>query len=51
MQALALTAQWPVDTVAAAVVAPDGTVSAIGPVDHLFRLASITQGIAKRVVD
>lgn len=43
MQALKLVASWPVRTVAAAVVAPDGTVSATGPVEHSFRLASVTK--------
>lgn len=43
MRALALTAEWPVDTVAAAVVAPDGSISTIGPVEHPFKLASISK--------
>ena len=43
MQSLKLVADWPVRTVAAAVVAPDGSVSSTGPVDHSFRLASITK--------
>ena len=43
MQALQLTADWPVTTVAAAAVLPDGTVATIGPVDHPFRLASISK--------
>lgn len=43
MQALALTSEWPVPTVAAAVVSPDGSVSTIGPVEHSFRLASISK--------
>lgn len=43
MQALALTAQWPVTTVAAALVDADGSVSTIGPVEHQFWLASISK--------
>jgi len=43
LDALRLTASWPVDHVAAAVVATDGAVSTIGDVDHSFRLASITK--------
>lgn len=44
-RALELTAEWPVPTVAAAVVA-DGTVAdRIGPTAHLFRLASIGKTI------
>jgi len=35
--------EWPVRTVAAAVVAPDGGVSTTGPTEHSFRLASITK--------
>ena len=34
MQALQLVADWPVRTVAAAVVAPDGSVATTGPIDH-----------------
>jgi len=43
MQALKLVAEWPVRTVAAAVVAPDGVVTTTGPTEHSFRLASITK--------
>lgn len=43
MKALTLVAKWPVRTVAAAVVAPDGAVSSTGPVDQSFRLASVTK--------
>jgi CubicO group peptidase (beta-lactamase class C family) len=43
MDALRLTDRWPVPTVAAAVVLPDGNVHTIGPVDHSFRLASISK--------
>lgn len=43
MEALRLTASWPVDHVAAAVVAPDGSVTTTGDVDRSFRLASITK--------
>jgi len=43
MKALALTAQWPVPTVAAAVVLPDGTIESVGDLDHPFRLASIAK--------
>jgi CubicO group peptidase (beta-lactamase class C family) len=43
VEALALTSTWPVTTVAAAVVLPDGTTHTVGPVDHEFRLASIAK--------
>lgn len=43
MRALALTSSWPVPTVAAAAVLPDGSVATIGPTDHVFRLASISK--------
>lgn len=43
MEALRLTATWPVPHVAAAVVAPDGSVSTIGDVDRSFRIASIAK--------
>jgi len=43
MQALKLVADWPVRTVAAGVVGPHGSVSTTGPIDHSFRLASITK--------
>ena len=43
MRALSLTAEWPVPTVAAAVVLPDGSVASIGDIDHPFRIASIAK--------
>ena len=43
MQALQLTAEWPVPTVAAAVVLPDGSTTSVGDIDHVFRLASISK--------
>jgi CubicO group peptidase (beta-lactamase class C family) len=43
MQALQLVDQWPVTTVAAAVVLPDGSVATRGSIDHPFRLASISK--------
>jgi CubicO group peptidase (beta-lactamase class C family) len=43
MEALRLTDRWPVPTVAAAVVLPDGTVHTHGATDHRFRLASISK--------
>jgi CubicO group peptidase (beta-lactamase class C family) len=43
VDALRLTASWPVPTVAAAVVLPDGSVETIGEVDHRFRIASISK--------
>ncbi|HAP75862.1 MAG TPA: serine hydrolase [Acidimicrobiaceae bacterium] len=43
MRALRLTAEWPVDTVAAAIVFPDGEVRTTGPVHHRFRIASIAK--------
>jgi CubicO group peptidase (beta-lactamase class C family) len=43
MHALRLVDDWPVATVAAAFVAPDGSVSTTGPTDHRFRLASIAK--------
>jgi CubicO group peptidase (beta-lactamase class C family) len=45
MKALAQTATWPVTTVAAAVVGPNGDVATVGPTDHVFRLASISKMI------
>lgn len=44
-RALELTAEWPVTTVAAAVVDSGHVVDRIGPGDHLFRLASIGKTI------
>lgn len=46
MTALDLTAEWPVTTVAAAVVRRSGVVETVGPQDHSFRLASISKVIA-----
>ncbi len=43
MEALGLTASWPVDHVAAAVVGPDGSIDSIGETDRSFRLASISK--------
>lgn len=43
MQSLRLTATWPVPTVAAAVVGPDGSAHTIGPTQHVFRIASISK--------
>ncbi|MEI8239836.1 MAG: serine hydrolase domain-containing protein [Actinomycetota bacterium] len=43
MRALDLVAEWPVPTVAAAVVRPDGDVAVAGPIDHSFRIASISK--------
>ena len=43
MEALRLTASWPVANVAAACVLPDGTAHAIGEDQYVFRLASISK--------
>ena len=43
MEALRLTADWPVPHVAAAVVSPDGSVHTAGDVDASFRIASIAK--------
>jgi CubicO group peptidase (beta-lactamase class C family) len=43
--ALDRTAEWPVTTVTAAVVAPSGVVASIGDTTHPFRLASIAKTI------
>jgi CubicO group peptidase (beta-lactamase class C family) len=43
MQALGLTATWPVTTVAAAVLLPDGSSAGSGPVHHPFHIASVTK--------
>ena len=43
MRSLQLAAQWPVPTVTAAVLLPDGSADSIGDVDHRFRLASISK--------
>ena len=43
MEALRLTATWPVDHVAAAVVTPDGTFRTIGDTRRSYRIASISK--------
>ncbi|MFM2077813.1 MAG: hypothetical protein RJA49_1703, partial [Actinomycetota bacterium] len=43
MEALRLTASWPVPHVAAAVVLPDGSIHAVGETDRVFRIASLTK--------
>lgn len=43
---LAQVSAWPVSTAAAAVVGPGGVVAATGPLDHQFRLASVTKPLA-----
>jgi CubicO group peptidase (beta-lactamase class C family) len=43
MKALRLTATWPVANVAAAAIAPDGSVDAIGDTERPFRIASISK--------
>jgi CubicO group peptidase (beta-lactamase class C family) len=43
MQALQLVTTWPVSNVAAAAIAPDGSVSTFGPADRPFQLASVTK--------
>lgn len=43
MRSLQLTAEWPVPTVAAAVLLPNEHLESIGDVDHRFRLASISK--------
>ncbi|EOM76082.1 serine hydrolase [Rhodococcus rhodnii] len=43
MRSLELLADWPVDHVAAAIVAPDGTIAQTGDVDRVFDLASVTK--------
>jgi CubicO group peptidase (beta-lactamase class C family) len=45
-QALAALRDWPVPTAAAAVVGPSGVVATEGPVEHVFRLASVTKPLA-----
>jgi CubicO group peptidase (beta-lactamase class C family) len=45
VDALTLTASWPVDNVAAAVVGPRGSVATIGDTARRFRLASIAKPI------
>lgn len=46
MSALDLTAQWPVNSVAAAIVGPDGAIDTIGDPDRPFNLASISKMFA-----
>lgn len=48
--ALELLDSWPVPRAAAAVVSPDGIVDTFGPVDHVFRLASVTKPLVARAV-
>ena len=43
MEALRLTAEWPVAHVAAAVVTPDGVAHTVGDIDATFRIASIAK--------
>lgn len=43
MQALQLTAGWPVRTVVAAAVLPDGSVATVGPTEQPFELASLAK--------
>jgi CubicO group peptidase (beta-lactamase class C family) len=43
VEALGLTANWPVPHVAAAAVTADGSIHTVGDVDRSFRLASITK--------
>lgn len=43
MRALELTRSWPVPTVAAAVVLPDGSVATVGPTEQPFQLASLSK--------
>ena len=44
--ALTAVASWPVPTAAVAVVGPSGVLAATGPLDHPFRLASVTKPLA-----
>ena len=48
MTALELLDSWPVPHAAAAVVSPTGVVATHGPVDHAFRLASVTKPLVAR---
>jgi CubicO group peptidase (beta-lactamase class C family) len=45
VQVLELIDTWPVDTVAAAAVGPNGTVNTRGELDHQFRVASVAKPI------
>lgn len=44
--ALAAVREWPAPTAAAAVVGPSGILATEGPVEHVFRLASVTKPLA-----
>lgn len=48
MTALELLESWPVPHAAAAVVSPDGVLATAGPVDRVFRLASVTKPLVAR---
>ncbi|MGB8405356.1 MAG: serine hydrolase, partial [Mycobacterium sp.] len=48
MSALDALAEWPVPHAAAAVVSPDGVLATYGPVDRVFRLASVTKPLVAR---
>ena len=50
MDALELVAEWPVGTVAAGVMAPDGSTSTWGPADQPFGLASVTKPLVALAV-
>jgi CubicO group peptidase (beta-lactamase class C family) len=43
---LGAVAGWPVPTAAAAVIGPSGVLETFGPLDHEFRLASVTKPLA-----
>ena len=45
MKALRLIDTWPVETSAAAVVRPDGSIDTVGDPDHTFRIASVAKTI------
>jgi CubicO group peptidase (beta-lactamase class C family) len=47
---LAAVDDWPVPTAAAAVVGPGGVLATTGPIDHEFRLASVTKPLAALAV-
>ena len=48
MSALAVLADWPVSTAAAAVVGPAGVLATHGDTDHAFGLASVTKPLVAR---
>ncbi|WP_370071041.1 serine hydrolase domain-containing protein [Mycobacterium sp. MAA66] len=48
MSALDALTEWPVPHAAAAVVSPDGVLATYGPVDRVFRLASVTKPLVAR---